>query len=154
MSNRMCKHCHLHILLKMCANYSFNQKAGLGWATYVTQRIPLAIYFTYGNRYYYHATIPAPPPPTASTSLLSLSASPLLPCKEVHHYHLSRFHMHELTYSICLSLSDLTSGRWEGASGHRGHMYTYGWFMLIYGRNQLNIVKQSLFNFLKMKKIT
>ena len=24
----------------------------------------------------------------------------------------------------------------------RGHMYTYGWFMLIYGTNQQNIVKQ------------
>ena len=23
-----------------------------------------------------------------------------------------------------------------------GHVYTYGWFMVIYGRNQHNIVKQ------------
>ena len=29
----------------------------------------------------------------------------------------------------------------EGSRG-RGHAYTYGWFMLIYGRNQHNIVKQ------------
>ena len=33
-------------------------------------------------------------------------------------------------------------GRWEGGSRGRGHMYTYGWFMLMYGRNQHNIVKQ------------
>ena len=32
---------------------------------------------------------------------------------------------------------------WDGEGGSRGreHMYTYGWFMLIYGRNQCNIVK-------------
>ena len=27
-----------------------------------------------------------------------------------------------------------------------GHMYTYVWFMLLYGRNQHNIVKQLSFN--------
>ena len=32
------------------------------------------------------------------------------------------------------------SGRWEGGSSGRGHIYTYGWFMLMYGRNQHNIV--------------
>ena len=31
---------------------------------------------------------------------------------------------------------------WEGGSGRRGHVYTYGWFMLKYGRNQHNIVRQ------------
>ena len=31
--------------------------------------------------------------------------------------------------------------RWERASGGRGHMYTCGWLMM-YGRNQHNIVKQ------------
>ena len=32
---------------------------------------------------------------------------------------------------------------WDGVEvGGRGHMYTYGWFMLIYGRNQHNIIKQ------------
>ena len=34
------------------------------------------------------------------------------------------------------------SGGWEGESRRRGHMHTYGWFMLLYGRNQYNIVKQ------------
>jgi len=33
-------------------------------------------------------------------------------------------------------------GGWEGGSGGRGHMNTYGGFMLLYGKNQHNIVKQ------------
>ena len=33
-------------------------------------------------------------------------------------------------------------GRWDRSSRGRGHMYAYGWFMLMYGRNQHNIVKQ------------
>ena len=33
-------------------------------------------------------------------------------------------------------------GRWEGGSKGRVHVYTYGWFLLMYGRNQHNIVKQ------------
>ena len=32
--------------------------------------------------------------------------------------------------------------RWEGGSRGRGHMYIYGWFMLMYGRNQCYTVKQ------------
>ena len=35
---------------------------------------------------------------------------------------------------------------WEGGSRGRGHMYTFGWFMLMYGRNQHNIVKQLSFS--------
>ena len=31
---------------------------------------------------------------------------------------------------------------WEGGSRGRGHMYTFGWFMLMYGRDQYNTVKQ------------
>ena len=34
----------------------------------------------------------------------------------------------------------LGDGR-EVQKGGEGHMYTYCWFMLIYGRNQYNIVK-------------
>ena len=33
-------------------------------------------------------------------------------------------------------------GRWEGGSRGKGHMYTYGRFVLTYGRNRHNIVKQ------------
>ena len=36
--------------------------------------------------------------------------------------------------------------RWERGSRGRGHMYTCDWFMLMYGRNQHNIVKQLSFN--------
>ena len=32
--------------------------------------------------------------------------------------------------------------RWEGRPRGRGHTYTYGWFILIHGRNQHNIVKR------------
>ena len=32
-------------------------------------------------------------------------------------------------------------------------MYTYGGFMLLYGRNQHNIVKQLSFNYKKKKKV-
>ena len=31
-------------------------------------------------------------------------------------------------------------GRWAGGLRGRGHMYTYGWFMLMYGRSHHNIV--------------
>ena len=33
--------------------------------------------------------------------LLAMSVSPLLTCKWVHQYHLSRFHIYELTCDIC-----------------------------------------------------
>ena len=33
-------------------------------------------------------------------------------------------------------------GRWEGGSGEGAQVYPYGWFMLMYGRNQHNIGKQ------------
>ena len=36
--------------------------------------------------------------------------------------------------------------RWEGSSRGRGHMYTYTWFISMFGRNQQNSVKQSFFN--------
>ena len=36
-------------------------------------------------------------------------------------------------------------GKWKGGSRGRGHMYTYGWFMLMYGRNKRNIVKKLAF---------
>ena len=40
----------------------------------------------------------------------------------------------------------LWGGRWQGSSRGRGHMYAYGWFMLIFGRNHHNTVKQLSFN--------
>ena len=45
--------------------------------------------------------------------------------------------------------------RWDWGSKGRGHMYTYGWFMLRFDRKQQNSVKQLSFNkninFKKMK---
>ena len=46
--------------------------------------------------------------PTLSTRLFSVSAAPLLPCRQVHQCHLSRFHTHTLIYNVCVSLSDFT----------------------------------------------
>ena len=36
--------------------------------------------------------------------------------------------------------------RWEWGSKEKGHMYTYGWFMLRLDRKQQNSVKQLSFN--------
>ena len=54
-------------------------------------KFPLAIYFTYGNACF-NVTLSIHPRlsfPTVSTSLFFMSASPLLPCKQDHQYHLS-----------------------------------------------------------------
>ena len=40
-------------------------------------------------------------------------------------------------------------GRWKGGSRGRRHMYTYGSFMLMFGGNQQNSVKQLSFNLKK-----
>ena len=58
---------------------------------------PLTIFFTSGNVYVsilLSQFIPPSPSPTVSTSLFSMSVSPLLPYKQVHQYHLSRFHIY------------------------------------------------------------
>ena len=56
-----------------------------------------------------HHHHPPPPrfPPLVSIRLFSTSVSLFLPCKPVHLYHFSRFHIYALTYDICFSLSDL-----------------------------------------------
>ena len=72
----------------------------------------LAICFTYGSVYVsmlLSRFVPFCASPTVSTSLLSMSASPLLPSKQVHQYLLSRFHIHVLniqflSFSFCLTL--------------------------------------------------
>ena len=46
-------------------------------------------------------------PPLVAIHLFSTSVSQLLPCKPVHLYHFSSFHIYVLTYDICFSLSDL-----------------------------------------------
>ena len=48
--------------------------------------------------------VPPSPSPTVPTSPFSISASPFLPCKQVHQYHFSGFHI----YDVCFSLSAFT----------------------------------------------
>ena len=45
-------------------------------------------------------------PPSVSTSLFSMSMSPLVPCRYVYPYHPFRFLIYELIYHTCFSLSD------------------------------------------------
>ena len=52
-------------------------------------------------------TTPRHFPPLVSICLFSTSVSEFLPCKLVHLYHFSRFHICVLIYDICFSLSDL-----------------------------------------------
>ena len=44
--------------------------------------------------------------PTMPTSLFSMPASPLLPCKVAHQIHLARFHKYALIHNTCFSVSD------------------------------------------------
>ena len=53
--------------------------------------------------------IPPSPCLTVSMSLFSISASPSFPCKLVHQYHFSRFHIYALICDICFSYSDSKS---------------------------------------------
>ena len=71
----------------------------------------LAICFTCGNVYVSKLLsqfVPSCLPLAGSTSLFSMFVSPLLLCRQVHHYHLSRFHIYALIYNICLSLTCFT----------------------------------------------
>ena len=58
----------------------------------------------------------------------------------------------ELKPRLCNNLERWDGGRWEGASRERGCIYTYGWFMLMFGRNQHNSVKQLSFNWIIKKE--
>ena len=58
----------------------------------------------------------------------------------------------ELKPWLCNNLERWDGGRWEGASRERGCIYTYGWFMLMFGRNQHNSVKQLSFNWIIKKE--
>ena len=71
---------------------------------------PLAIYFMHDSVYMsilISQFVPPSPSPPVSTCPFSMSTSLFLPCKLVHLYHFSRFHIYALIYDICFSLSDL-----------------------------------------------
>ena len=63
----------------------------------------------------HHTPTPNPHcfPPMVSIRLSSTSVSLFLPCKAVHLYHFSRFHIYALIYDICFSLSDLLHSVWQ-----------------------------------------
>ena len=72
-------------------------------------KLPLAIYFTYGNIYVsmlLFQFVPSSPSPNCfHKSVLHVCISKPF-CKQDHQYHLSRFHIYVLIY-ICFSLSGL-----------------------------------------------
>ena len=41
--------------------------------------------------------------------------------------------------------------KWDGGSKGKGHMYTYGWFMLRFDRKQQNPIKQLSFKKINKK---
>ena len=51
--------------------------------------------------------------PLVSIRLFFTSVSLFLPCKPVHLYHFSRFHIYTLIYDICFSFSDLLHSGWR-----------------------------------------
>ena len=69
-------------------------------------KFPLATLFAHVSILLFQFVLPSHSS-TVSTNLFSMFASPLLSCKYVHQYHLSRFHTYALIYNICFSLSDL-----------------------------------------------
>ena len=87
---------------------------------FLYSRLLLVMYFMHIHVY---RSIPIsrliPPPPPhgfphlVSIRLFSTSVSLFLPCKPVHLYHLSRFHIYALIYNICFSLSDLLHSVWQ-----------------------------------------
>ena len=52
-------------------------------------------------------------PLTVSTRPFSTSVPLFMPCKWVHQYHFSRFHIYVLIHDICFSLSDLLHSVWQ-----------------------------------------
>ena len=75
-----------------------------------------------------------PPPPAhphfpllVSIRLFSTSVSLFLPCKPVHLYHFSRFHIYALIYDICFSLSDLLHSVWQSLGPSTSQFHSFLW---------------------------
>ena len=91
--------------------------------------------------------------PVSPLALVLFSGCPCCHCtesqaEEVHSGRI-RFHVGAAPATEEAVLCDNLEGRdgvgggsWEGGSRERGYMYIHGWFMLVYGTNQYNIVKQ------------
>ena len=103
----------------------------------VAHQAPLFMGF---SRQEYWSELPIPPQgdhPDPRIELMSL-ASPALGGK-----FFTTWATREAPYTLLyLQVKEQYACRGEGGSRWRGHMNTCGWFMLIYGRNQHNIVKQ------------
>ena len=111
--------------------YNLDSKYGLFFL--LSNRIHLILYFFYTAGSYkssilytsvytcrpnrpIHHTHPHSPrsfSPLVSICLFSTSVSQFLPCKLVHLYHFSRFHINVLIYDVCFSLSDLLNSVWQ-----------------------------------------
>ena len=77
-------------------------------------KFPLDNYFPYGNVHVSmlpcHGNSSPHPllPLTVSTSLFPMTAFPLLPCRQVHQYHLSRIHNRSVIHSVVSNSLDPT----------------------------------------------
>ena len=101
-----------------------NSHVFLNFVLFFKQRFLLVIYFVDISIYMsvsISQLIPPPPsphppphfPPLVSIRWFSTSVSLFLPCKPVHLYHFSIFHIYALTYNTCFSLSDLLHSVWQ-----------------------------------------
>ena len=115
-------------LLAICMSSWWNVYLGLlpifltGLFVFLYSRFLLVINFIHISVYMsipitQFITPPSPPPrgfpPLVSMHLFSMSVSQLLPCRLVHLYHFSRFHIYALIYDTCFSLSDLLHSVWQ-----------------------------------------
>ena len=120
--------CYINILLIIIKYQPYAWKAleyvlGILFSFFIFlySRFLLVIYFIHISVYMsipISQFIPPPPspchfPPLVSMSLFSTSVSLFLPCKPVHLYHLSRFHIYVLIYDIYFSVSDLVHSVWQ-----------------------------------------
>ena len=84
------------------------------------------------NSSHHHQT-PHHFPPLVPIRLFSTSVSLYLPCKPVHLYRFSRFHIYALIYDICFSLSDLLHSVWQSldpsTSLQMTHFCSFSWLI-------------------------
>ena len=90
------------------------------------------------NRPIHHTTTHTPCRflPLVSIHLFSTSVSQFLPCRLVHLYHFSRFHIYALIYDICFSLSDLLHSVWQSldssTSLQMAHSRSFLWLNVVH----------------------